>query len=295
MPELSGVFGVKIDALFDCPEETHLRRIEAMLERETMLSRPDFDYAASRLKEGLEQPDTRGRCLTLLADLYLHRAQGYADLAGNYAQRALEAEPEKKDNHLILNKARHGVLPDWSFSNHTRLIDYYKEFVEKHPDYLPGYLWLMDNLIADHRLTEADQAAERMHQVEQTYHYPLYKGWIAFYAGDVAEAERLWTEMTDGDSNNWFAWSARADTCAHRAMYREAIAFYREAISRQAPPRYPDNEDSIAQLCLLLGDYAGAADAYAQVLEILREDWGLTEGETVQGYEENIAFCNSRL
>lgn len=295
LPELSSIFGIKIDELFDCPEETHLRRIEAMLEREPMLSRSDFDYAVSRLKEGLERSETRGRCLTLLADLYQHRSQGYADLAAEYAKRALEAEPEKKDNHDILNRAGRGALQDWCYVNHSRLIDFYSEFVQAHPNYLPGYLWLMDNLIADHRLDEARAALEQMRGVEETYHYPLYQGWIAFHSGDHPQAERCWREMTEVYSENWLAWSSRADTYAHRAMYQQAIELYREAIRRQAPPRYTDCADSIGQLCLLLGDYTGAAEAYRQVLEILRDDWGLIEGETVRGYQENIAFCQSMI
>ena len=39
LPDLSSVLGVRIDELFESPEETHLRRIEAMIEREPMLSR----------------------------------------------------------------------------------------------------------------------------------------------------------------------------------------------------------------------------------------------------------------
>lgn len=53
LPELSSIFGITIDDLFDASEETHLRRIENMLERETMLSRNDFDYAVTQLKEGI--------------------------------------------------------------------------------------------------------------------------------------------------------------------------------------------------------------------------------------------------
>ena len=55
-----------------------------------------------------------------------------------------------------------------------------------------------------------------------------------------------------------------------------------------ARPRFTDNYDSIAQLCELIGDREGAIDAWEHVLEILRDDWGMTEGETVDGYRQNI-------
>ena len=295
LPELSSIFGITIDDLFDASEETHLRRIENMLERETMLSRNDFDYAVTQLKEGLHNPSIKGRCLTLLADLHLHRASGYADLAAEYAKQALETEPSKKDNHCILNKAGHGVLQDWCVTNHTQLIEYYKTFVAKNPDYFYGYLWLMDNLIADHRLEEAQSVLEKMRSVDETYHYPLYKGWIAFAAGNLSNAESAWQEMTDRYPNNWFAWCARANTYAQRAKYDEAIHMYREAVKLQTVPRYTDNEDSIAQLCMIKGDYQGAINAYEQVISILENDWHITEGETIDGYRQNIEQCKTLL
>lgn len=36
-------------------------------------------------------------------------------------------------------------------------------------------------------------------------------------------------------------------------------------------------------------------EAYRRILTILRNDWQLTEGETVRGYEENITECRRRL
>ena len=39
---------------------------------------------------------------------------------------------------------------------------------------------------------------------------------------------------------------------------------------------------------MIRGDGEGAAQAYEQVVQILREDWGITEGETLEGYLMNI-------
>ena len=295
LPELSSIFGVKIDELFDFSVDDHLNRIENMLEKETMLSRSDFDYAMSYLTKGLENPEIKGRCLNLLANFALQRSQGYADMAADYAKRALEVDPEKKDNHSILCKAQRGAECDWCCANHTELINYYKNFVEKNPDYFAGYLWLADNLIADHRLAEARKVVEKMRSIKETYHYPLYLGWIAYADGRRDEAEEIWKEITDKYPDNWVTWFTRADTFAHRAMYDEAIALFKEGVKRQKPPRFTDGEDSIAQISMLKGDYEGAIKAYENVIEILREDWKMTEGETVRGYEENIERCREKL
>ena len=50
-----------------------------------------------------------------------------------------------------------------------------------------------------------------------------------------------------------------------------------------------DIQESIAQCCERQKDWTGAIAAYEQIITILREDWALTEGETVTGYEQNIA------
>lgn len=296
LPELSAVFGVSIDELFERSDELHLRRIETMAELERMLSRSDFDYAMAQAQESAKQEKYRGRCLTLLSELCLQRSRGYADMAADYAKQALEAEPEKKDNHSLLCNAKQGVIHDWCCSNHTELIDYYKGFVKAHPDYAPGYLWLMDNLIGDGRLEEARQALDKMEKVRpDTYHIPMCRGWIELGAGRHEQAERMWDQMVADYADSWFAWSFRADAYARQTRYDEAIAAYRKAIELQTPPRFTDNELSIAQICMIRGDWCGAIEAYEHVLSILRDDWGITEGEVVEDCLDKIRQLNEKL
>ena len=61
---------------------------------------------------------------------------------------------------------------------------------------------------------------------------------------------------------------------------------YKRGDALQKKPRMTDIQESIAQCCERQG--AGAIAAYEQIITILREDWALTEGETVAGYEQNI-------
>ncbi len=289
LPELTAALGITVDELFESATETHLRRIEQMLESVPMLSDEDFTYAERQLKRGCLDRETRGRCLTMLAELYNQQADGYRIKAEETAKEALELEPEKKDNHSALCQAAGGVLWDWCCSNHTRLIDYYRDFVGAHPNYAPGYLWYMDNLLGDGRIAEAEEALEAMGRVRDSYHYLLYKGWILEKQGKSAEAEACWAEMTEQFAGDSFAWSSLADAYAKRADYDQALADYYKAAALEEKPRFTDNWDSIAQLCLLKGDTAGAIHAYEQVVEILRNDWNMPEGETVTGYLQNIA------
>ena len=289
LPELSAALGVTLDELFETNFGTHLRRIERMLENERELSSDAYDYAEQRLKEGCLETEYRGKCLTMLAELNNHRAEMYRSRAADYARQALEIEPEKHDNHIAFAHAAGGALADWCFTNHSRMISWYEQFVKKNPRYLPGYLWLLDNLLADGRLDEAKETLEAMRAVEETYLYSLYKGWIARYAQGWEAADACWEQMTAQYPSDWRAWFTRADTYAKRAAYDEAIACFRKAASLQEKPRFTDCYESIAQLCILQGDKAAAAEAYRQVVKILREEWDMQEGETVLGYLQNIA------
>lgn len=288
LPTLSAALGVTLDELFATSEETHLARIEAMIEDGATLSEEDFRYAERRLREYCGTLALRGRCLTMLAELYLARAEQYKNLAADCARQALELEPEKKDNHHALFSALNGPMSDWYAANHTTLIDYYRNFTAKHPDYARGWLWYMDVLIADGRLAEAREALEKMRAVDDSYRCELYESLIAHASGERAEEERLLDAMVEKHPGEWMVWFARGDARAHRAEYQKALADYREAAARQEKPRFTDPYNSIAQVCELLGDTAGAIAAYEKVVEILRDDWDLTEGETVEGYLENI-------
>ncbi len=287
LPALSAHFGVTIDELFALTDEAHFARIEAMMENEVLLSREDFDYAVRFLREHA-MGAAEGRCLTMLADLYNQCADGYRSLAADLARRALAVEPYKKDNHSALCRAAHGAVADWNIANHHDLIAFYQRFVQEHPDYRQGYLWLLDNLIADGRLSEAEQALRRMAAVAETYHVPLYRGLIAARRSDEAAARTAWDGMVATYPNDWHVWSSRADGLVRLCRYEEAVADYRHAIELQEPPRFTDNYESLAHIAEILGDNAAAIDAYEHVIGILQSDWGMTEGETLEGYRQNI-------
>ena len=290
LPPLAVYFGVSIDELFEMTDEAHFERIEHMIENEAFLSHTDFDRAMTFLKDKSVVPAMEAESLTLLADLCNHRADGYRKRAENYVKQALKLEPKKKANHSILNMATQSAVWDWNCTNHHEQIRFYQEFVKEHPDYLSGYLWLLDMLVVDGRLREALEVVDRMERVETTYHAPLYRGHIAFRGGEMAEAEKYWQQMLDTYPDKWIVWSCMGDARAKAARYEEAIPYYRKAIELEPKPRYIDNYESIAHICEILGDKEGAAEAYRNVMEILVEDGEYDpEGETVKQYERKIS------
>ena len=291
LPELSAALGLTLDELFESSAETHLRRIQQRMENEPRMSLESFRQAEAQLRQDALETEYRPRCLTLLAELYLHMAQGFRQRAEEAAKEAIALRPTEKDNLDALTWAMGGAVADWNFANHARIIDYWKDYVSKYPDHSPGYLYLLDNLIADGRFPEAEEYLARLSALRQDFPLPLYQGLIAQARGDRAEAWRHWDEMVEADPENWLTYACRADCHAREADYPAAIADYRRAAERQPRPRCTDPWDSIAQLSRLSGDRESEAEAYEHIIAILQEDWSLGECETVRGYRRNLAEC----
>lgn len=286
LPALSVFFGVRIDDLFKLSDSERFDRLSRMMENEGFLSQADFDYAERFLKDTCTSNPNNAEAYRMLADLYNHRADGYHRKAEVCAKRSLELEPTAKGGHSLLSFAANGACWDWCCANHHELIDYYYEFVAKNPDYHSGYLWLLDNLLADHRLDEAEQVVRAMERVNDTYHTPLYDGHIAALRGDLTTAEAHWQIMRDRWPESWITWSCIGDAYVKQCRYDEAVENYEKAASLEATPRYIDNWESIAEIRQIQGRYAEAAAAYDKVADIQTKDWNMAE--------DGFAVCKYR-
>lgn len=152
-----------------------------------------------------------------------------------YARQALAVSPTEKDAHSELCEATGGTFGDWCVHNHARRIAYYREFVAAHPDYPRGYLWLLDDLIADGRLTEARDYLEKMARVDDSYRVPLYRGKILRAEGRLDEACACWTEMEAGFPDEWLVSLSLGDLAAELQDYDAAERYYRRVLTQQAP------------------------------------------------------------
>lgn len=295
LPAISAYFGVTIDELFALSDETRMERIQNMIWNKRVLDRAAVEQEAAFLLEKARREPDSGRPHELLAELELHLAEEHRARAAAYAKEALALEPDRKAAHSDLVEAMGGKKADWCVVNHHELIDWYKGFVEQHPDIRRGYLWLMDQLIDDQRFDEARDYAERMAKVDGSFRTPLYRGLIAWYEGGRDEAMSIWKQMCRDWPEDWMTWFSMGDAMARAGRYEDAKVYYRKALEIQAPPRYTDGAMSIAQVCELQGDWAGAAAAYEETLAILAEDWGTTAGEQVDQYRREIARLKKKL
>ncbi len=295
LPKLSVLFGVSIDELFSLTDQSRFERIDHMLQREDDPPAANYEAAEDFLNEKIRTEQETDRAWTTLAFLHNHRAAGFRRKAAHAAKRAIALTPSKRENHGLLCEAFGGVVWDWCLTNHHEQIAYYQDFVAKNPDYHRGYLWLLENLLADYRLEEARQTAEAMQRAEESCFYLLYLGRIAAAEGDMALAQQHWEEMTAQYAGDCCAWSLRADACARLGLYEQAVELYGKAIALQSRPRLIDDRLSLAHIAEITGDWNKAAACYTDILDILKTDWDCSEGDAVGRYEQKIAACRARM
>jgi len=296
LPELSILLGASIDALFSMTDDKRMERIDNMLWDQRFLSREEFETEERFLKDKCLEPDAQARATLLLAELYCKRAREYRELASPLARKAIGLLPEyDKAAHTALFEAEGGVFPDWNAVNHHRTIEFYKDFIARHPSQRRAYFWLLDLLIADGRCPEARKYLEKMNRLGESYHSDLYLGMILEKEGKPEEAAACWERMTQKDPDNWQSWFARADRLAKRCAYPEAIALYEKALALSPRPRFTDPVNAIAQLYEIQGQYEKAVEFYQKEIEIVRQDWNETQGEAIDEPLRNIARLKEKM
>lgn len=287
LPALADALGISLDGLFSNTREEKLERVEAILAN-GIPGPQDFLFAERTLKDALAEPGSTARAWSLLAALYTARSDQYLVKAREAALEALRLDPEEQDNHSFLCRAWNGALNDWCCTNHNALIDYYYGFIKQHPDSVDGHRRLLDNLIADTRLEEAEQILEVLRKTAPDFRIRMYAAWIKKARGDVEGAEQELSLMIEEEPENWLLWSLRGDFYAQLFRLDPAVADYRKSLSLQEKPRLVDNLASLADLYVLKGEKAEAKQCLQELLNVLASDWGIVEGDTVRRYRERM-------
>lgn len=294
LPQLSAYFGVTIDQLFALSDDARMERIQNMIWDERYPDRADVKTAVEFLTDKGRREPENSKPFALLAELENHMAAGHRSLAAEYAKEALKRDPNDASAHSELVQAMGGKCPDWSEANHCLLIDYYKDFLEKNPDNWHGYLWLIDQLLDDFRFDEAEEYCQKLQAIPNRGRGELYRGIVAWYKGDRAGAQAIWDKMTL-DGAQWLKELNLGDFMARAGELEKAKAHYRRSLELQEPPRYTDGTTSIARICEMQGDYAGAIAAREEEIAILAHEWNTVSGETVDQHRREIARLREKL
>lgn len=295
LPQLAVTFGVTIDELFSMTDDSRLERIDNMIYGVRFIPKQEFEDTERYLKERMEQEKTKASATLLLARLYTKRAKEYNDLAAPLARKALLLNPDEKCAHNAIFDAEQGPQSDWNNTNYWQLIEFYKDFLKKHPQNPRTYLWLMDLLIHDGRTAEARGVLAAMDTVEHSYRTDLYFGLIAKAECDLPAALEHWQRMTEEFPDNWLSWASRADCMASLCRYDEAIEFYQKAIELQPSPKFVDSAEAIAQISEIRGDLNTAIAMREKCIAICRTDWDLTVGEWVDCHKREIDRLREKM
>lgn len=288
LPDISAYFGVTIDELFAISDDTRIERIQNMLWDLRYIPQVDVDASTEFLLNKAKREPKNGHPHALLAQMENYIAKGHRELAAEYAMEALHRDHTIKMAHSELVCAMDGVCGDWCAGNHYALIEYYKAFVALHPDYRSGYQWLLEQLLDDNRLEEAEKYCQEIERIDNTFRSLYYRGILAMKRGDIVGASALFSDMEKRFPDDWLMYLSLGDAMVHLGNYEQAKVYYRKYNDFQTPPRYTDALTSIAQLCEIQGDYSGAIEAIEEEIAVLASDWDTTEGETVDQHLRKI-------
>lgn len=292
LPQIAIFFGVKIDELFRLPVESHFERIENMFYFKREISDEDFKYAEDFLNDIIKSDRQNARAYGDLAHLYNHRARSLEEKAGEYAKTAISYEPDNKGHHIALWDAYHAVCGDDYYDNHFEVIQYYKEFIEKHPDNWRAIIILIENLFADDRHSEAKPYIEKMITIKRNYLYEMYLGDVELAGGNLQKALKLWDKGVESEPTIWQAYCCRADRLRKLGYTDRAIGDYIKCVDVQEAPRLTDGLLSLAQIYEEQGHYDKAIEAREKQIQILKDEFHILSGEQIDKPKREIERLN---
>lgn len=280
LPVLAEIFGVTIDDLFDLSTEQRLSRIENRLDTEEDLPQDIFLEYEEFLRSQLDDEQYGKRAAELIAYLYWHRMDFYARKAGRFAMEDIRRSPAEKNSQWILMKAAGHAAWDWNISNHTAAVDFWKEITEANPNTALPYLYLIDNLLADRRADETEEALEHLNKLQggNPLMKAVYPAYIALARFNEAEADRIIESVLKEYPESHDALFEAAQYYAFKANYPTAIAYYERAFELDDKrPRFMDSLMAISDIYRIMGDYRKAAETYDRIITLLKEEWHMSE------------------
>ena len=279
LPLLAEIFGVSIDDLFDLTNEQRFNRIENRLDIEDDLTQDVFMEYEEFLKTQLDGQNKK-RATERIAYLYWNRMDMFSAKAARYAEDAVGLSPGEKGCKWILNKTRGHAVWDWNLRNHTAAINFYREICDNNPGLCLPHYYLLDNLIADRRADEAEKVLGRLSTIKDADPVlcEAYRAHIALARFDEPAADAIIDAMLAANGENSAALFEAAQYYADKCDYDRAIELYELSFSKSdCRPRFQDELMAIADIYEIKGDCAKAAEAYGRIVDLLQNEWHMTE------------------
>ena len=280
LPELSEIFGVTIDELFDLSVDQKLNRIESKLDIEDGLSNHDFKEIEDYLKEQATITKYKYKSTYLLSYLYTNRLMSDSKMIKKYATQCIKLDPNKKDCQWMLGKTDNYDCWDWDMSNHTEAINFYRDLYNNNKTSGLSLCFLIDNLIADKR---ADEAENYIKEYERLCPHNIaliaaYKAGVALARYDEALADSIMNSLEVEHGDDPSCLFEIAQYYAKKAQYEKAINYFAESFEKETKrPRYVDALLSIANIYDIMGNIKKEVEAYDRIIACSKEEWGMSE------------------
>ena len=297
LPSLAETFGVSIDELFDLTAEQRLNRIENSLDIEDELPQDIFREYEDYLKAQLASGENKKRVTELTAYLYWHRMNAAAEKVRRYAKEAVRMAPGEKVCQWMLNMAEGHAVWDWNMANHAKAVDFYGELVRENPETRLPYLYLLDNLIADHRVAEAEETLEKLKKLPDAdpVMTEVYRAYIALARYDEPAADAIIEALRQDHENDSVFLFEAAQYYARKCDYDRAIAHYELSFEKETRhPRFMDELHGISEIYEIQGDYQKAAATWDRSVELLETEWGMTEETELTHAREESARLRAK-
>lgn len=279
LPDISAYFGVTIDELFALSDDTRMERIQNMLWDDRYFDPAEVESTREfLLMKGKREPDN-GKVYVHLAEMENHLAQEHKEKAEEYAKKALRRNWNLRGGHSELEIAMNGRIHDWNYGNHYLLINFFQDHIRTNPQDWRAYMSVMDQLIDDYRLDEAENYCNLFADINHTYRVPLYRGMIAWQRGKRADAFAIWRQMELDFPDEWCVWHNIGDYLVRSGRYDEGMTYYRKALDVQKAPPLLDPLQAIAQLCEIRGDIPGAIAARREEADRIENQWHISGEE----------------
>ena len=280
LPLLAETLGVTIDDLFDLSSDQRMSRIENSLDITEELPQDLFREYEDFLKAQLEDAQNKQRAASLIAYLYWHRMNSCAKKAARYAKDVIRMDPGTRDCQWVLDRAEGHAAWDWNMSNHTKAIEFWRGIVEENPEVRLPYLFLLDNLLADHRAGEAEKYLERAARLPDArpVMVRIYQAHIALARFDEKTADGIIEDLIAANPDDYVCLFEAAQYYAKKSDYAKAIGLYEQSFEKEPRrPRFQDELMSIADIYEIMGEYGKAAETCGRIIDLLENEWGLTE------------------
>ena len=236
LPDISAYFGVTIDELFALSDDTRIERIQNMLWDDRYYDPAEVESTREfLLNKGIREPEN-GKIYEYLAEMENHLAQEHHEKAEEYAKEALRRDWDLRGAHAELEIAMKGHIHDWNYGNHYLLINFFQEHIRQNPQDWRAYMTIMDQLIDDYRLMEAEDYCNNFAQIDNTYRVALYQGMIAWQRGERDKAFNIWAQMEEEHPNEWCVYHNIGDYLTRSGQYEKAMVYYRKALDVQKDP-----------------------------------------------------------